>query len=123
MSDIQGSEFLLFGPETEPETVLKAMKEKLCTEAYICDQDSVLLGKISIHSLHGIERLEEGLDKDPLVIPDNSNLNDARAIASDFVGESIPVTKDGKLIGAVTEGDIFTQVLELEDKIRQHDSE
>ena len=123
MSDIKGSEFLLFGPETEPETVLKAMKEKLCTEAYICDQDSVLLGKISIHSLHGIERLEEGLDKDPLVIPDNSNLNDARAIASDFVGESIPVTKDGKLIGAVTEGDIFTQVLELEDKIRQHDSE
>ena len=57
------------------------------------------------------------------MIPSSSNLNQARSIASDFVGESIPVTNDGKLVAALTEGDIFTQVLELEDKIRQHDSE
>ena len=63
------------------------------------------------------------MDKAPLVIPAESNLNEARTIASDFVGESIPVTKESKLIGAVTEGDIFTQVLEIEDKIRQHNSE
>ena len=57
------------------------------------------------------------------MIPSSSNLNQARSIASDFVGESIPVIAEGKLVGALTEGDIFTQVLELEDKIRQHDSE
>ena len=123
MKDIKGSDFLSFGPETEPQTILKEMREKLSTEAYICDRDSVLLGKVSIHSLDGIETVEEGMDKAPLVIPAESNLNEARTIASDFVGESIPVTKEGKLIGAVTEGDIFTQVLEIEDKIRQHNSE
>ena len=57
------------------------------------------------------------------MIPSSSNLNQARSIASDFVGESIPVTEEGKLVSALTEGDIFTRVLELEDKIRQHDSE
>ena len=57
------------------------------------------------------------------MIPSSSTLNQARSIASDFVGESIPVTNDGKFVAALTEGDIFTQVLELEDKIRQHDSE
>ncbi len=123
MKDIKGSDFLSFGPEIEPQKVLKEMRGKLYTEAYICDQDSVLLGKVSIHSLDGIAKVEEGMDKAPLVIPAGSNLNEARTIASDFVGESIPVTKEGKLIGAVTEGDIFTQVLEIEDKIRQHNSE
>ena len=57
------------------------------------------------------------------MIPSSSNLNQARSIASDFVGESFAETEEGKLVGALTEGDIFTRVLELEDKIRQHDSE
>ena len=123
VSEVKGSDFLSFNAETKPEEILKAMKEKLCTEAYICDQDGALIGKVTIHSITGIENLSEGIDKNPIVIPSSSNLNQARSIASDFVGESIPVTHDGKLVAALTEGDIFTQVLELEDKIRQHDSE
>ena len=123
VSEVKGSDYLSFGAETKPEEVLIAMKEKLCTEAYICDENQTLIGKVTIHSITGIENLSEGIDKEPIVIPSSSNLNQARSIASDFVGESIPVTEEGKLVGALTEGDIFTQVLELEDKIRQHDSE
>ena len=123
VSEVKGSDYLSFGAETKPEEVLTAMKEKLCTEAYICDDNQTLIGKVTIHSITGIENLSEGIDKEPIVIPSSSNLNQARSIASDFVGESIPVTEEGKLVGALTEGDIFTQVLELEDKIRQHDSE
>ena len=123
VSEVKGSDYLSFGAETKPEEVLIAMKEKLCTEAYICDENQTLIGKVTIHSITGIENLSEGIDKEPIVIQSSSNLNQARSIASDFVGESIPVTEEGKLVGALTEGDIFTQVLELEDKIRQHDSE
>ena len=123
VSEVKGSEYLSFDARTKPEEVLIAMREKLCTEAYICDEDQTLVGKVTIHSITGIETLSEGIDKNPIVIPSSSNLNQARSIASDFVGESIPVTEEGKLVGALTEGDIFTQVLELEDKIRQHDSE
>ena len=123
VSEVKGSDYLSFGAETKPEEILIAMKEKLCTEAYICDENQTLIGKVTIHSITGVENLSEGIDKEPIVIPSSSNLNQARSIASDFVGESIPVTEEGKLVGALTEGDIFTQVLELEDKIRQHDSE
>ena len=123
VSEVKGSDYLSFGAETKPEEVLIAMKEKLCTEAYICDENQTLIGKVTIHSITGIENLSEGIDKEPIVIPSSSNLNQARSIASDFVGESIPVTDGGKLVSALTEGDIFTRVLELEDKIRQHDSE
>ena len=123
VSEVKGSDYLSFGAETKPEEILIAMKEKLCTEAYICDENQNLIGKVTIHSITGIENLSEGIDKEPIVIPSSSNLNQARSIASDFVGESIPVTEEGKLVGALTEGDIFTRVLELEDKIRQHDSE
>ena len=123
VSEVKGSDYLSFGAETKPEEIVIAMKEKLCTEAYICDENQTLIGKVTIHSITGIENLSEGIDKEPIVIPSSSNLNQARSIASDFVGESIPVTEEGKLVGALTEGDIFTQVLELEDKIRQHDSE
>jgi len=123
VSEVKGSNYLSFGTETKPEEILIAMKEKLCTEAYICDENQTLIGKVTIHSITGIENLSEGIDKEPIVIPSSSNLNQARSIASDFVGESIPVIEEGKLVGALTEGDIFTRVLELEDKIRQHDSE
>ena len=123
VSEVKGSNYLSFGTETKPGEILIAMKEKLCTEAYICDENQTLIGKVTIHSITGIENLSEGIDKEPIVIPSSSNLNQARSIASDFVGESIPVIEEGKLVGALTEGDIFTRVLELEDKIRQHDSE
>ncbi len=123
VSDVKGSEFLSFGPEVKPEAVLSAMKESLCTEAYICDANSLLLGKVTVHSISDIANLEEGIDRNPIALLASDNLNEARSVARDFVGESIPVVNEGKLVGALTEGDIFTQVLSLEDKIRQHDSE
>ena len=123
VSDVKGSEFLSFGPEVKPEAVLSAMKESLCTEAYICDANSLLLGKVTVHSISDIANLEEGIDRNPIALLASDNLNEARSVARDFVGESIPVVNEGKLVGALTEGDIFTQVLFLEDKIRQHDSE
>ncbi len=123
VSDVKGSEFLSFGPEVKPEAVLRAMKESLCTEAYICDANSLLLGKVTVHSISNVAKLEEGIDKSPVALLASDNLNEARSVARDFVGESIPVVNEGKLVGALTEGDIFTQVLSLEDKIRQHDSE
>ena len=122
ISEVKGSDFLSFSPDSSTAEIQKAMKDKQCTEAYICDVENKLIGKVTVHSITGVSSLEEGIDVSPILIPSDSNLNEARAIASDFVGESIPVVENGKLVGALTEGDIFTRVLELEDNIRQHDS-
>jgi len=123
VSEVKGSEYLSFSPEVSPEEIQQAMKKAQCTEAYICDSDNVLAGKVTIHSISGIAQLDTAIDKNPMTISADSNLNDAVAIASEFVGESIPVVADGKLVAALTEGDIFTQVLELEGNIRQHEAD
>lgn len=123
VSEVKGSEFLSFELGTPPEKIQSSMKEKQCTEAYICGVDGTLLGKVDIHSITGINNVEEAMDKSPATIPATSNLNYAVEVASDFVGESIPVVDEGKLVAALTEGDIFTQVLELEGNIRQHNAD
>ena len=123
VSEMKGSDYLSFSPEALPGEIQQAMKNAQCTEAYICDSDDALIGKVTIHSISEIDHLDEAIDKSPMSISADSNLNDAVSIASDFVGESIPVVADGKLVAALTEGDIFTQVLELEGNIRQHEAD
>jgi predicted transcriptional regulator len=39
--------------------------------------------------------------------------------ASNFVGESIPVVHQGRLVGALSEGDIFNKVLQIQASLRQ----
>ena len=46
------------------------------------------------------------------------SLTEALEIASDFVGESIPVVEEGAFIGAITEGDLFTAALDIEESLR-----
>ena len=41
------------------------------------------------------------------------------ATASTFVGESIPVVHQGRLVGALSEGDIFNKVLQIQASLRQ----
>jgi CBS domain-containing protein len=49
----------------------------------------------------------------------DANLNTAMTTASTFVGESIPVVDQGRLVGALSEGDIFNKVLQIQASLRQ----
>ena len=55
----------------------------------------------------------------PTVLAADANLNTAMTTASTFVGESIPVVDRGKLVGALSEGDIFNKVLQIQASLRQ----
>lgn len=97
------------------------MRQAQLTEAYLCDDNAQLLGKVMIH-----QALQAGdapaLDyrsSAPLSFAGTDSLAQAMAAARGFVGESIPVLSDsGKLLGTVTEGDLFTAVIGLQQKIR-----
>jgi hypothetical protein len=39
-------------------------------------------------------------------------------VASEFVGESIPILEGEKLRGAINEGDLFKKILDIEDSLR-----
>ena len=59
------------------------------------------------------------LEKEPTSIKLDASILQAIEVASDFVGESIPVISrlDGKLAGVVTEADIFQAYMSTQVKI------
>ena len=64
---------------------------------------------------------ENQLDFSPTSLSMSNSLTEALEIASDFVGESIPVVEEGSFIGAITEGDLFTEVLNIEESLREEE--
>ena len=66
--------------------------------------------------------MEQYCDKDPLILKVDDSLQHAMHVVSDFVGESIPIVgKDREFLGAITEGDLFTAVIEVQSKVRNEE--
>ena len=60
----------------------------------------------------------DSLDRDPLKLTITQPLTEALEVASEFVGESIPILEGEKLRGAINEGDLFKKILDIEDSLR-----
>ena len=124
VSEIEYSDHLKFKPGTAGQNILNAMTEKQMTEAYIVNDDQLLLGKINVLSLvEDRENYMEKMEKTPVTLSSDFALTEAIEIASNFVGESIPIVEEKRLVGAITEGDLFTKVLALEDDLRNEETE
>ena len=97
------------------------LEEKSLTEAYICNENGVLMGKISLfHTLKaGSSPLKNYMDPEPFSLAGTDSLSDAMSKVANFVGESIPIveTDTGMLLGTVTEGDLFNAVIEVQGEI------
>ena len=119
VSEIDGSDFVRLSHNASLEEARHALSEALATEAYVCDEAGSLIGKIDVHGLARATSLTAALDPNPTVLAVNANLNTAMTTASTFVGESIPVVDRGKLVGALSEGDIFNKVLQIQASLRQ----
>ena len=117
--EIQGGDFVRLSNDASVEQARQALSDALATEAYVCDDAGTLVGKIDIHSLTHATSLTAALDPSPTVLAADANLNTAMATASSFVGESIPVVDQGRLVGALSEGDIFNKVLQIQASLRQ----
>lgn len=101
--------------------VIDLMRQAQLTEAYLCDDKDLLLGKVMIHQAlqAGDAPVLDYRSSAPLSFAGTDSLAQAMAAARGFVGESIPVLSDsGRLLGTVTEGDLFTAVIGLQQKIR-----
>ena len=124
VSEIEYSDHLTFKPGAGGQNILDAMTEKQMTEAYIVDDEHLLLGKINVLSLvEDRENYMEKMEKNPVTLSSDNALTEAIEIASNFVGESIPIVEEKRLVGAITEGDLFTKVLALEDDLRNEETE
>lgn len=118
IGEIPSSEYVQVEPSASVTSTIEKLKMAKTTEAYVCDDQGILLGKVNILDLYGVFDLEEVMDTQPLCFDGQDSLIHAMEKASDFVGEGIPVVSEGYLKGVVTEGDLFNQVLSVQEELR-----
>ncbi|XDZ64937.1 chloride channel protein [Alphaproteobacteria bacterium LSUCC0684] len=111
-------EFLAARPDETKDAILPRMIEQGVSEGYVID-GSRYGGKFTLKQLiplSGGERIASVADLEAISIKHDASLMQAIEIASDFVGESIPVLnrETGEMIGIVTEGDIFQLYLKTQ---------
>lgn len=122
VAELQLSDSLFFQRDAAPEHILQSMQKNQTTEVYILNEDKSLFGKLDLHSLiNNMDNFEANIDQSPTKLDTTNSLVEALEIASEFVGESIPIMDGEKFLGAITEGDLFKKVLEIEDSLRTQD--
>ena len=104
------------------EKVMTLFKQSGSSEGYMIDAENVFKGKVSIHALIGMPdhtSVDAVVDVNPLSIKHDASLLQAIEVASNFVGESIPIVNrdNGHLYGVVTEADLFMLYLSLQTRV------
>jgi len=103
--------------------LMQAMAEGGFTEAYVVDPEGRLQGKVSVFDCAQAtdKPVSSCMDVNPLRFSETESLTNAMHKVSRFVGESIPILAEdsGRLLGVVTEGDLFQAVLKVQDSVRQ----
>jgi CIC family chloride channel protein len=115
-------DYCRLNPEDSSQTAINLLIESGSTEAYIIGPDNGFMGKVALQTL--LKGAPDGLaiaeqEVDPISIKSDASLQQAMEIAVDFVGESIPVIDriSGRLIGIVTEADLFRDYLALQNRV------
>jgi CIC family chloride channel protein len=98
------------------------MLEDEVTEAYVLEKENAFVGKVTLQSLlmaKTQDELASLLQDDPITIKSDASLQQAMEVAVQFVGESIPIIDrdSNRLLGVVTEADLFRDYLALQNKI------
>lgn len=123
VGDHIGARYLAVPGNISGNQLMGRMAEGPFTEAYIIDEEDKLLGKVTVFdgANAGNGPIVNCLDRNPLTFKESETLADVMHKVSRFVGESIPVlaADTGRLLGVVTEGDLFQAVLKVQDSVRQ----
>jgi CIC family chloride channel protein len=119
---IVNNEFLRLGKTDNNATAIDKMVAADVTEAYLLDDKNIFIGKIIITDI-----VKESPDAfimnylldNPLSIKSDASLQQCIEVASEFVGETIPIIdrKSNTFMGVVSEADIFQAYLELQNTV------
>ena len=119
---IVSQDYLIVAKNEKISSVIKKMSKNNNSEAYCIDKKGKFLGKCKLSEIACAVKnktISNFLEKEPTSIKLDASILQAIEVASDFVGESIPVISrlDGKLAGVVTEADIFQAYMSTQVKI------
>ena len=119
---IVSQDYLVVSKNEKISSVIKKMSKNNNSEAYCIDKKGKFLGKCKLSEIACAVKnktISNFLEKEPTSIKLDASILQAIEVASDFVGESIPVISrlDGRLAGVVTEADIFQAYMSTQVKI------
>ena len=118
IKNIIGKNKFLSTTQTKRKELIKLFASSDFTEAYIIEEDNRLMGKIKVNEVMKELNQDVPIDKNPLALSINESISEAITKASNFVGESIPVLDQSKkLVGVITEADLFLQYLRVQENI------
>jgi len=118
---IVSRDFLAARADETRDQIMPRLLAKNVSEGYVLEGQRYL-GKFTLKQLIGLadgQPIGNAADTGAISIKHDASLMQAIEIASDFVGESIPVInrETGEMIGIVTEGDIFQLYLKTQHRI------
>ena len=122
VSKIVSDDYVAIAPTASVEEAIKQLADSAATEGYVVFGDGRFAGKVSLHQLIGktaSTSIKRYADKGALSIKHDASLQQAIEVASDFVGESIPIINRDteEFLGVVTEADLFQLYLSLQNRI------
>ena len=119
---IISQDYLTVSTDEKISSVIQKMSKNKNSEAYCIDGRGEFLGKCKLAEITSVSKsksIKHFLEKEPISIKLDASILQAIEVASNFVGESIPVISrvDGRLAGVVTEADIFQAYMSTQVKI------
>ena len=123
VSDSTHADYVSAKPHWTAGVVLEKLNASGQTEAYCVSEGGDLEGKINIIGLldHPEDTIvKDIMDPNPLNLCTDQSMLEAIKIASNFVGESIPVLQNDtrQMAGIITESDLFAVYLKIQSQVQ-----
>ena len=119
---LASQDYVRLSKETSINQAIKSMTHAGASEAYVISSDNCFLGKVSLHGLltkSDTQTVTSALMQNPTRIKHDASLQQGIEVASEFVGESIPVVhlESDEMLGVLSEADLFQAYLATQSKI------
>ncbi len=123
ITTVVSSDYVVLSPRLTVKTAIKKLAKANVSEGYCLSEGEGFLGKCSLQKLllaHCDDELGMHLITNPVVLNHDASIMQAIEVASDFVGEAIPVVNrdSNKFMGVVSEANIFQAYLATQTRIR-----
>ena len=121
VTSILTQEYVFFSPGALIKDGINNLKKMEKSEGYCVDSQNKFLGKFLLVDLLGADEnlaLADFCLSAPIVLSESNSVLDAVKIATEFVGESMPVLSSdtGHVLGVISEADIFKAYINVQDQ-------
>ena len=122
IDELVQTNFVIIQASKSAREASRMLADNKTSEGYCVSENGALLGKLSLQELvakENLKSIQSILERNPVCLTMGSSVETAREIAANFVGESMPVIdpETKKLIGLISESDIFRAVLKTQKEV------